>query len=172
MINRRLKGRGGKVRAQALVEFALAFTIFLLILLAIMEFGRLIVTYSSVYTASREAARYGAAVETYDDCSDIRAAAVRVGAFGGVQASQVNIIYPDKTVSKNNVEYTCNCNGSTLVCNYPSASVAVPPPGLGDRVMVSVNTPFKFIVLALPEITISSTTYRTILIDVKINEQP
>jgi hypothetical protein len=44
-------------RAQGMVEFALALPIVLMLMLGVVEFGRLMVTYSSVYTASREAAR-------------------------------------------------------------------------------------------------------------------
>jgi hypothetical protein len=48
-------------RAQGMVEFALALPVFLLLMLGIIEFARLLVTYSAVYTASREAVRYGVA---------------------------------------------------------------------------------------------------------------
>ncbi|MEN4041110.1 MAG: pilus assembly protein, partial [Anaerolineaceae bacterium] len=47
-------------RGQGMVEFALAIPVLLLILFGIIEMGRLMFYYSSVATASREAARYGA----------------------------------------------------------------------------------------------------------------
>ncbi len=150
-MNGRFVGRARKHRGQALVEFALAFTVFLLVLLGIVEFGRLLIAFSSVYAASREAARYGAAVETANDCAGIEDAAVRVGAFGGVQASHVIISYPDDA----------GCTGC------PCSSV-----GLGDRVKVTVTTPFQFIVLKFRTINISSSTSRSIIKGVQIQNAP
>jgi TadE-like protein len=70
-------------KAQGMVEFALVFPVVLLLIYGIMEFGRMIYIYSSVTTASREAARYGVAVGTvggvprYLDCPGILDAAER-----------------------------------------------------------------------------------------------
>ena len=75
-------------RGQTLVEFALAIPIFLLLIFGIFEFGRVILTYASVFSASREAARYGASIEDvgsiprYKDCTGIEEAARRVGGWG------------------------------------------------------------------------------------------
>ncbi|HEX2981595.1 MAG TPA: TadE family protein, partial [Anaerolineaceae bacterium] len=49
-------------RGQGMVEFALALPIILMVIFGIIEFGRLLLSYSAVFSASREAARYGAAV--------------------------------------------------------------------------------------------------------------
>ncbi len=162
-------------RGQALVEFALAFTIFLLLMLGIVEFGRLLVAYSSVYTAAREAARYGAAVEDtdvggqqtplYNDCEGIRAAANRVGFLGWIDSNQVDINgtpIEKVSISYDNLDVghtcgTCPCNDGVLP---------------GSRIIVTVRTMFKFILLDLPSIKIESTLYRSILKDVEINEQP
>lgn len=67
-----------KTRGQSIVEFALAFPIFLLIVIGIMEFGRLFITYTTVYSAAREGARYGAAVENLCKFDEIIAEAERV----------------------------------------------------------------------------------------------
>ena len=87
-----------KGRGQGMVEFALALPIFLLLVLGVIEFGRLLMTYSAVFSAAREASRYGAAVGTnplgvpFDhDCDGIRAAAVRVGGLGGVRTNSIAI---------------------------------------------------------------------------------
>jgi len=48
-------------RGQGLVEFALVLPLLLLLLVGVVELGRMLVIYSSVNAASREAARYGAA---------------------------------------------------------------------------------------------------------------
>src|SRR5512135_3039955 len=79
--------------AQGMVEFALVLPILLLVIFAVFAFGHLFFTYSSVVSASREAARWGSASGVseslrprYSDCDSIRAAAVRVGTFAGVAA--------------------------------------------------------------------------------------
>jgi len=48
----------GKPRGQALVEFALVFPIFVLLMVGIFDFGRVIWVNDTLSTASREAARY------------------------------------------------------------------------------------------------------------------
>ncbi len=146
-MGKNVSGRVVAQRGQVLTEFALAFTVFLVILLGVIEFGRLLIAYSSVDAASREAARYAAAVETANDCAGIQAAAVRVGVFGGVQASNVVISSPDNA----------GCNGC------PCSAV-----GLGNRVKVTVITPFQFIVLNLGPINISTFTTRSIIEGVQI----
>ncbi len=180
--NRKMKSQGG----QALVEFALAFTIFLLVVLGIIEFGRLLVAYSSVYTAAREAARYGAAVDAssgtplYNDCAGIRAAARRVGFLGMIDdkdlANKVQISYDNLT----NIDVTdpnladLDADGTldtftSCPCLHNGKNEYVTS---GSRIIVKVTTTFSFIVLNLPQITVTSTTYRSILKDIEINEQP
>lgn len=48
-------------RAQAIVEFALVLMILMVILVGILEVGRLVFMYAAVNNASREAARYASA---------------------------------------------------------------------------------------------------------------
>ena len=50
-------GRRGTSRGQALVEFSLAVTVFLLLVMAIVDFGRGIYMYNGVSQAAREVAR-------------------------------------------------------------------------------------------------------------------
>ncbi|RPJ42904.1 MAG: hypothetical protein EHM21_12225, partial [Chloroflexi bacterium] len=87
--------------AQGMVEFALVLPLLLLLILGIFAFGHLFFVYSSVVSASREAARWGAAVgeapssfPRYQDCASIRAAAVRVGSFAGVNATDLDLADP------------------------------------------------------------------------------
>src|SRR5215211_6172297 len=49
-------------RAQAMVEFALVLMVLLVVMVGILEVGRLMFIYASVNNASREAARYGSAI--------------------------------------------------------------------------------------------------------------
>jgi Flp pilus assembly protein TadG len=50
--------RGDKPRGQALVEFALVIPIFILLMVALFDFGRVIWVNDTLATAAREAARY------------------------------------------------------------------------------------------------------------------
>ena len=49
-------------RAQAIVEFALVLMILMVVLVGILEVGRLMFMYAAINNASREAARYASAV--------------------------------------------------------------------------------------------------------------
>ena len=80
---------GKKKSAQAMVEFAIALPILLMLLYGILEAGRLLFLYSTVVSASRQAVRYGATTgegtggsPRYQDCKGIRAAANAVGYLG------------------------------------------------------------------------------------------
>ncbi len=55
-----------KKRAQALVETALVFPLFLLIFIAIFDFGFFFFNYVTLYNGVREATRAGAVGENYD----------------------------------------------------------------------------------------------------------
>lgn len=69
--------------AQSMVEFALVLPVLLLVVVGLIEFGRMIFIYSSITSATRSAARYGSAtgldqtgtVQRYRDCAGIRTAA-------------------------------------------------------------------------------------------------
>jgi Flp pilus assembly protein TadG len=60
MLQRRRSRRSGqRSRGQALVEFALVFPIFMLVLFGIIDVGRYVYVSNSLNEASREGARYG-----------------------------------------------------------------------------------------------------------------
>jgi hypothetical protein len=165
--------RAGKhSRAQGMVEFALALPIFLLLMFGIIEFARLLVTYSAVYTASREAVRYGVAtgmsvngIPHYQDCAEIRNAGMNLGRIGGVQLNDFDIRY-DRGLVEIPDEWT-----SLQQCSGSASSVTLV---LGDRILVKVETVFEPIVplVNLPSIPVSSTTARTILSGVNIRGTP
>ena len=58
-------------RAQAMVEFAIVAPILFLMLLGILEVGRMMFLYASVTNASREAVRYGSAIGYADNTSPL-----------------------------------------------------------------------------------------------------
>lgn len=145
---------------QAFVEFALTFTLFLVLVFGVFEVGRLLFYYSAITTAAREGARYGSAaggigeeINFYEDCDGIIAAATRVGQFAGVRSWDVTIEYDDGE------------NNSKGTCWSPTDEIE-----LGDRVIVTVSGEFEpFVGLTnFPPIEIQSTERRTIVKDVEV----
>lgn len=151
-----------KARAQGMLEFALVLPILMLLVLGIIEFGRMLFVYASVTSASREGARYGSAVgevggtSRYADCAGIRDAARRVGFFAGLQDSDIQIAYDD---------------GTNLVSANCPPAVAI---DLADRISVTVSITYTTMVplLPIPDFPIVSTTGRTIIKDVGIRGTP
>ena len=162
--------------AQGMVEFALVLPILLLVILGIFAFGHLFFVYSSVVSASREAARWGSAVgeapstfPRYQDCDSIRAAAVRLGAFAGVNATDIDVA--DDT----GVEVTYDAGPDTTV--YDSCPAGGEGPAdvvMGDRIIVRVKVNYVPIVpfVSLPSFPLEATTFRTILRSVPVGEAP
>ncbi len=154
---------------QGMVEFALALPIFLLLLLGVIEFGRLLVIAGSVYTAAREGARYGSAagyvspdnlIFYYRDCAGMSDAAERVGFIAGLVNSDITIRYAP--LEYNNPVIVMNdlrnyqCGGTYRV-------------KLGDRIVVQVSKQFRFLFLGLPAFPITSLSARTIVTDVPVD---
>ncbi|HEX7975198.1 MAG TPA: TadE/TadG family type IV pilus assembly protein [Anaerolineales bacterium] len=165
-----VEGYKRKPAAQGMAEFALALPIVLMLIFGIIEFGRLIFTYSGVFTASREAARLGASVgerdaPNYLNCDAITAAAVRVGSFAGVAADNVEIRY-DRT---GNYEPNKDFDGLSDTCPYTDADH---PLKLGDRIAVRVTVDFKPIapLVGIDTFPVSSTVYRLIVSKVEMED--
>jgi len=146
---------------QGLVEFSLVIPMLLLLMLGIMEFGRLMFYYSATIASSREAARYGSAIQDigggipqYKDCEGIRNAAKRIGNLAGIGDSNITIQYS---------------NGSTV---YHNGCPPTDPVNLADQIVVTTNTTFSPFValLPLPSFPITSTSSRTILKQVEVGE--
>jgi hypothetical protein len=155
-----------KEKAQGLVEFALILPLLLLVILGIMEMGRLLFFYSSVTSASREGARYGSAVgdvngaPRYADCAGIRGAALQAGSFAGLEDGDIQILYD---------------NGISLTASSCPPNT---PINLTDRVVVTASGTFTPIVpiisVFFPEdgLDVSSVTGRTIIKEVGIQGTP
>jgi hypothetical protein len=160
--------RNKRAKGQGLVEFGLILPALLLILLGIAEFGRLMITYSSVASASRDAARYGASVGDnavgiahYEDCDGIRETIERISMF---LDPSVNIeVDVDGPGGIDPVEY-CQVGKSVDSINVM----------LGSQILVTVTAtyqPLVFVpILALPPIQITAETNRTILKEIYINQ--
>jgi hypothetical protein len=126
-------------RGQGMVEFAMAIPIFLMLVLGVIEFGRMFFMYTSVFAAAREGARYGAAVKTLCDPVGLQNAARRVGFFAGDM--DIAIQYDDGY-------------GTIKACENTV---------LGDRVHVTASIRFQSITGVIPDLTLRSTARRTII---------
>ena len=82
-------------RGTAIVEFALIFPVLLIMLLAIIDFGRMMAVAASLAAAVRDGARMGAATTNVTDASQIAAVQARVvstfQAFGGTRLTTNNV---------------------------------------------------------------------------------
>ncbi len=178
MLKRLFEHENRRRRGQGMLEFALALPVFLMLVLGVIEFGRLIAVVSSVTTAAREGARYGSAaglnngspmVPYYNDCQGMRDAARRVGFFAGIQDANVQIGYFDedsRSVVPDPAGYaaTNQCTGTTSNYSYD--------PSRGPRVVMRVTVQFKFLFLSLPAFPISSQSARTIVTQVDMDVTP
>ena len=146
-----------RTRGQAMVEFTMAIPVFLILAFGILEFGYLFFVYSSVFSATREAARYGASVGLISgsvprerDCAGIRANAVRVGTIAGIVPGDVEIRYdhgPSDARTWDTLP-TCESNPTTK---------------LGDRVVVRIQITFNPIVGIIPSFPITNVNARTLI---------
>jgi hypothetical protein len=157
--NLKRNGLGRSDRGQGLVEFALIMPVFLMLIMGIVEFGRLMFIYNSVSTASREAARYGASVgvsssgvEHFRDCTGITETAQRLAGIAPIEDTDITIEYDNPSTGF----YEASCPPSQFE--------------LGDRIIVNVSITFEPIVplIDMPPLPVISETKRTVLRDVYI----
>lgn len=151
-----------------MTEFALVLPLLLLVMWGTIEAGRFLFIYVSVSSASREAARYGAAaglggggVARYRDCDGIRAAAQRIGTIAGIDPnSGVLVGYDNGDAS--NWRGSCPAGSSGPVLNDPA-----------PRVVVTTSVIYNPIVPLVPfarDFPVRSVTARTILKDIVVGE--
>ena len=143
----------GARRGQSTVELALALPLLLLIVLGIVDFGRVFVAANVVSHATQGAARYGSLNAT--DISGIRNRVIDEGARSSVTVttSDVDVIYLD---SQGQVT-ACALGPSTTItaadgspdCPYPCPTASTPPPPPcpttvlpGDMVQVTTHIPW------------------------------
>jgi hypothetical protein len=163
-VNGRMRSvRKGRSLGQGIVEFALALPLILLLVLGIIEFGRLTITYIAISSASREAARYGAAVGDYDsvilrpyeDCPGILDAAKRItDAFLQIDDSNISIQY-DKGP------------GTTIYSTCPPGAESVQ---LGDRIIVQITVTYETLVpIGIDHFLLVSESKRTIMKNIVVD---
>lgn len=82
----RLRRSGDRSRGQALVEFALAFPLFVLIVIGLFDAGRAVYSYNTVANSARAAARVAIVDQTP---ASIRARAIEMGVALNLSAGDV-----------------------------------------------------------------------------------
>ncbi len=146
-------------KGQGMVEFAIVFPLLLMLLFGIFEFSRVMFAYSVAVSSSREAARYGAAIQDigggipqYEDCTGIRDAAKRIGRYAGISDAGITIQY-----SNDSGIYSTVCPPSQEVNS-------------GDTISVTIDTSIAPVTFFgnLSPIPINSSSSRTILKNVEL----
>ena len=153
-------------RGQSLVEFALILPLFVLLLAAVFDVARIMTIHGAAVTASREGARYGAAVgdsggtTRYADCAGIRAAVRNAtDTLVTLTDAQIRISYDDG--AGNPRTNACAPHGTGPVAD---AIVNL------DRVLVEVTVTYDAITPVLTNVigpvTVVSVDRRTIVTEI------
>ncbi len=168
MVRKRLRFSGEQPRGQGIVEFAIVLPVVLMVVFGIIEVGFLIFSYSSVNSASREAARYGIAIgdvgagQRYYDCTGIVTAGMRIGRFAGMDTSDFTIVY-DNGPDEGDGSYMQKYSSCADLASHNGADTI----RFGDRIVVTVNHDYHPIVsimgLNINPFTMTSTSSRTIV---------
>ena len=147
-------------KGQSLTEFALSLPVLLLILMAVIDFGRVLFTYAQASNNVRNALRYGmimgyrdSAVPNYLNCGEMRSIASNVW-FAEIDASDVTISYirPGST--------NVTCTGET------AEGVDI---NNGDILHISLNTTVDLITPLLADtLTLNIEGQRTLVRDIEL----
>jgi len=135
---------------QSLVEFAIVVPLFLLLMLGLIDFSRLLFTYVSISNGAREMARV-AAIPTATSSSDAVTAFINYTVVAAAQNAATD------NVSVRNVDIKCARNLDTggtcspapappVICPMPlsTASCALSAPSRGGFVEVQVSYTFQY----------------------------
>ena len=140
MSNMRTKRPSGdRTRGQSLVEFALVIPIFLLIVFALIDMGRLVYINNALSEGAREGARWGSV--------DLRAVDAAGRTSVGTRAANSLAAVPNPTV--------------TVTCVDGVSSLATTTCGSGDVLVVRVDSPVTMFTPILAQI-VGPRTYTAI----------
>src|SRR5512139_543090 len=158
-----VKKHQSKERAQAIVEFAIVLPILMVMLVGIIEVGRLIYAYAAVINASREAARYASAVgyadgttyKKFQYCAGIREVARKAAFPVSITDSEISITYDHGDLGS--TFETCDGTVDTGININSGVNY--------DRATVTINTTFRPAINLIPirPQPIESRSSRTIL---------
>jgi Flp pilus assembly protein TadG len=147
------------LRGQAIVEFAIALPVLLMLLVGIMEVGRMLFMYASVVNSSRDAVRYASAYGRSDDgylkykyCYGIKDVAKKSG-----------FLLKNPVIT---IAYDTGPSGTSLgSCDANTGEDADINVDTEDRVTVTVSATYNpmLSLLPIPARTFTSTSSRTIL---------
>lgn len=133
----RLRGE----RGATLVESAIVIGLFIIVMMAVVDFSRVVSANSAVNTASREAARYGSSsgnsingIPRYVDCDEIRAAATNFDLVVDIQPADIAVSYDHGPGTA--VFDTCPVGGPGPAAGSISN---------GDRIIVEIDKAFGFV---------------------------
>ncbi len=171
-------------RGQGLVEFALILPLLLLLVFGIIEVGRLLLIYTTVQAASREAGRYASAagevsdgIPYYLDKPGIINSARRIASLLASPTASINISGDDWCVVNPDSPPPCSLWGTITYDSGPGTDTFTPASPsdvrLRDRVNVTVITHYDPIpailgIVPLQGFDITATTSRTIIKEVSI----
>jgi Flp pilus assembly protein TadG len=166
-----------------MVEFALVLPVLLVLIYGLLETGRLLFIYSSVVSASRNAARYGSADGTssngmpyYQDCNGISAAANNLAIINPL--SNVSITYDAGWDSNSLPQYITGISATIQCKDITWTQTIFNNMHSGDRINVTVTAQYSPIIAianlipSFKPITITSQSSRTLLLSVAINVTP
>lgn len=153
-------------KAQAIVEFAIVLPILLLLLIGVLEVGRLLFIYSSVTNASRNASRYASAIG-YEDtgtyhkfayCDGIRAVVTQSIFLVDSADVTITISYDSGPGTGYASKGYCDATGGDDIDIFKNVTT-------GDRVTVEVDANYDTMVDLVPinDRLIRSVNTRTIL---------
>jgi Flp pilus assembly protein TadG len=160
-----------KENAQTMVEFALVFPFILLITYGIMEIGRAVFIKAAVTNATREGARYGAAVgyvtgdiKQYSDCTGIYNAVKKNAFLIAVTNANITITY-DKGPGLGQVASSCEALQALVLAKND-------PIKLGDRIVVKVKVWYSPVIsfVGIKGFFVNAENGRTILTKVKVTQ--
>ena len=166
-------------RAQTMVEFALIVPILLVMLIGMLEVGRMVFVYITIASASREAVRYGSAsgenpsltFQRYKDCAGIQEAAENVDVLNIITDIRISYDHgPDGPVWDSSKFGSDQCDGSDTTKINACEPGSYPLICYKDRIRVEVDGLFTPIVNYIPleSQSISSTNLHTLLDIVEI----
>ena len=154
------------VQAQALVEFAIAIPILLVLLVGILETGRMLLIYTAVTNASREAARYASAVGQdtsgyykYKYCKGIR------------DTADKSIFLVDKSTVVMVITYDHGPGTTQFAqCNATAGEDSGVSVTTGDRVKITIQADYKPMLklIPFPPRTFISSSSRTYLATIEL----
>jgi len=120
------------IRGATLVEFAIAATVVLTSMFAVIEFGRALWVHNALSDAARRGARY-ATVHSANDVAQVKNVVVYGDPAGGTQplvpnlsASNVNVVYSNFALNKGTVSVSITNYQFNFVVPLVSTSIQMP----------------------------------------------